>query len=218
VRVLVSCEFSGVVRRAFRARGHDAWSCDLLPAEDGDPHHIQGDVRLLLDELWDLVIHHPPCTYLSVSGYHWNYRTPGRMEKTVAAIEFAEVLWSCKAKKVCLENPVGVLSTQSRLGKPTQVVQPWQFGHNASKATCLWLRGLAPLLPTRVIEGRLVTLPNGKTARRWANQTDSGQNRLPPSEHRAMNRSRTYKGLAEAMAARWSDTLTWTQGELELAA
>jgi hypothetical protein len=218
MKVLVACEFSGAVRRAFRARGHDAWSCDLLPAEDGAPQHIQGDVRLILEQDWDMMIAHPPCTYLAVSGFHWNYRTPGRMEKTVEAIRFVETLWAARAKRVCVENPVGILSTMSRLGRPAQIVQPHQFGHDASKATCLWLRGLAPLRPTCLVEGRPVMMANGKIVRRWANQTDSGQNRLPPSEHRAMDRSRTYPGLAEAMAARWGENVeVWMQPELELA-
>jgi hypothetical protein len=216
VRVLAACEFSGAVRRAFRTRGHDAWSCDLLPAEDGDAHHIQGDVRFILDGLWDLIIACPTCTFLTVSGLHWNYRVPGRAEKTAEAISFAETIWTARAKKVCLENPVGVLSTRSKFGRPAQIIQPHQFGHDASKKTCLWLRGLPRLRPTQIVEGRLVLLKDGRTARRWANQTDSGQNRLPPSEHRAADRSRTYPGVADAMADQWGDDCIAAPAQMEL--
>lgn len=194
MRVLVACEYSATVRDAFRARGHDAWSCDLLPT-DGDPKwHIQGDVIELLRDSWDLMIAHPPCTYLAVSGLHWNTRRPERAALTVEAIAFVRTLLAAPIPRIALENPVGCLSTAIR--KPDQVIQPWQFGEDASKATCLWLKGLPLLRHTNV-------LPGGRTARR-ANQTANGQNKLPPSPDRWKLRSTTYKGIAEAMASQWN--------------
>lgn len=189
----MACEFSGTVRRAFEAFGHRVWSCDILPAEDGSTHHIQRDVRKILDEGWDLMIAHPPCTYLAVSGLHWNKRRPERAQKTAEAYEFFMALWNADIPRVCIENPIGCMSRLWR--KPDQIVQPWQFGHDASKATCLWLRGLPLLTHTNVLEG-------GRKARR-ANQTASGQNRLPPSPDRWKLRSITYPGIAAAMAAQW---------------
>lgn len=208
MRVLVACEFSGVVRRAFRATGHDAWSCDLLPAEDGSLNHYQCDVSYLLHELvlrtdgsfgpWDLMIAHPPCTYLTVSGLHWNKRRPERAEETEKALEFVRRLLDAPIPRIALENPVGAIST--RIRPPDQIIQPYDFGHDASKKTCLWLKNLPPLRPTRHVEPRMV---NGR--RRWANQTDSGQNRLGPSEDRWKLRSVTYQGIAEAMADQWGN-------------
>ena len=199
-RALIGCEFSGVVRRALRARGVDAWSCDLLPAADGSPHHIQGDVLEQLDGGWDFAVFHPPCTYLSSSGLHWNGRRPNRALLTKQAEEFALALWNSPIPKVALENPIGRLSTT--LGEPTQIIQPWQFGADASKATCLWLRDLPPLVPTEFVAPRLVVY-RGKWVMRWANQTDSGQNNLPPSDDRWALRSETYPGIADAMAQQW---------------
>lgn len=199
MRVLVACEFSGVVRDAFLKRGHDAWSCDLLPCEGDKARHHQRDVLHLLkdDPLgWDLMIAHPPCTYLSVSGLHWNKRIPGRELKTDEALEFVRVLLECPIPRIALENPVGIIST--RIRKPDQIIQPYKFGHDASKATCLWLKNLSLLQPTRYVEPRMVS---GK--KRWANQTDSGQNRLGPSEDRWIKRSITYGGIAQAMAEQW---------------
>jgi len=196
MRVLVGCEFSGTVRRAFRAAGHDAWSCDLLPAADGSRHHLQGDVLRWLDDEWDVAIFHPPCTYLSSSGLHWNSRRPDRAAKTEAALVFVSMLLEAPIKRIALENPVGCIST--RIRKPDQIIQPYQFGDDASKATCLWLKGLPLLRPTKHVEPRLV---NGKP--RWANQTDSGQNKLGPSENRWAKRSETYPGIAQAMAEQW---------------
>jgi len=200
VRVLIACERSGMVRRAFRSAGHAAWSCDLEPADDGSVFHFQGDVRNYLDDDWELLIAHPPCTYLSASGLHWNKRRPGRSEQTEAAVEFALALWNAPVKRVALENPIGLLST--RIRPPDQIIQPYQFGDDASKATCLWLSGLPLLRPTKRLEGRWV-LYKGKYVERWANQTDSGQNRLPPSEDRARLRSETYPGISAAMAEQW---------------
>jgi len=195
MRVLVACEYSGTVRDAFLRAGHDAMSCDLLPTDVPGPHY-QGDVRDILGNGWDLMIAHPPCTYLSVSGMHWTTRGLRDPKLTEDALDFVQLLLEAPISRICIENPVSVIS--SRLRKPDQVVNPWQFGHDASKKTCLWLIGLPPLEPTQIIEPRLI---DGK--KRWANQTASGQNRLGPSDDRWKLRSTTYKGLAEAMASQW---------------
>lgn len=205
MRVLIACEFSGVVRNAFVKAGHDAMSCDLLPTEqsrpDGWDGHYQGDIFELLANKqyqFDLMVAHPPCTYISNSGIHWNCRTKGRHLLTRHAIDFVERLWSSKIKRKVLENPRGCLGTHSCLMRETQVIQPYQFGEDASKETCLWLEDTPPLIPTKYIEPRMI---NGKP--RWGNQTDSGQNKLPPSDTRAQERSRTYQGIADAMAEQW---------------
>jgi len=195
MKVLVACEFSGTVRDAFTARGHDALSCDLLPTEKPGPHY-QGDVLDIIGSGWDLMIAHPPCTYLTSSGLHWNTRRPERAELTNEAVRFVLALASAPIPRICIENPIGCLSTRYR--KPDQIIQPWQFGHDASKSTCLWLNGLMPLRPTEMIEPRIV---NGK--KRWSNQTDSGQNKLGPSPDRWALRSLTYPGIADAMATQW---------------
>jgi len=192
MRVLIACEFSGAVRDAFRKRGHDAMSCDLLPTEAPGPHY-QGNVLDIMDDGWDLMIAHPPCTYLASSGLHWNKRVPGRAKKTEEALLFVHTLLNAPIPHIALENPIGCIS--SRVRKPDQIIQPWQFGHDASKATCLWLKNLPLLIPTDV-------LPGGREARR-ANQTASGQNKLPPSADRWKLRSVTYTGIAEAMAEQW---------------
>jgi len=196
VRVLVACEFSGVVRRAFRARGHEAYSCDLLPSDDNSPYHFAEDVFAVLanmDGLFDLMIAHPPCTYLASSGLHWNVRRPERAKQTEDALAFVLALAGASVSRIAIENPVGCLSTRWR--KPDQIIHPWQFGHDASKATCLWLKGLTPLAPTNV-------LPGGRTARR-ANQTASKQNNLSEKPGRWKLRSTTYEGIASAMADQW---------------
>ena len=198
LRVLVACEFSGTVRDAFIAAGHDAISCDLLPSEKPGPH-IQGDVLTELEGMWgwfDLMIAHPPCTYLCSSGLHWNTRRPERQAHTDAAVAFVKALAAFPITRIAIENPIGCLSTRWR--KPDQIIQPYQFGHDASKATCLWLKGLPPLLSTDMIAGRLV---NGR--QRWGNQTDSGQNKLGPSDDRWAKRAETYTGIASAMASQW---------------
>ena len=194
MRVLVACEYSGTVRRAFAALGHDAWSCDLLPADDGSPNHIQGDVLPIAGRGdWDLMIAHPPCTYLSVSGLHWNKRKPGRAEKTEGALDFVRQLLAAPIAKIALENPVSCIS--SRIRKPDQIIQPWHFGDDASKKTCLWLKSLPLLRETNRLQG------DAKTRR--ANQTASGQNKLGPSPDRWKLRSTTYPGIAAAMADQW---------------
>jgi hypothetical protein len=195
VRVLIACESSGTVRDAFRAFGHDAWSCDLLPSERPG-QHFRADLFDAVGMGWDLVIAHPPCTFLSSSGLHWNRRRPERAAQTLEALEFVRQIMAAPVEKLAIENPIGCISSQIR--RPDQIIQPWQYGHDASKATCLWLRGLPPLVPTERVLPRLV---NGRP--RWANQTDSGQNRLGPSPTRWRERSRTYQGIADAMAAQW---------------
>jgi hypothetical protein len=207
MRVLVACEYSGVVRRAFRARGHNAWSCDLLPADDGSPtelvdrtaHHYRVDVRDILDEDWDLMIAHPPCTHLSVSGArHFEAkRADGRQRE---AIDFFLTLANTPmVPRIAIENPVCIMSSVWR--EPDQIIQPWQFGHGETKATCLWLKGLPPLRPTNIVPGR--------EQRVW---------KMPPSPNRWKERSRTYEGVAEAMADQWSDYSDLvTQMEREIA-
>lgn len=195
MKVLVACEFSGVVRDAFIERGHDAWSCDLLPTERPGPH-IVGDVRGVLYEGWDLMIAHPPCQYLCSSGWHWNKTRPERAKKSKEALDFVLALLNAPIGKIAVENSIGVLSTLVR--KPDQIIQPYQFGHDASKATCLWLKNLPVLKHTEYVTPRII---NGK--KRWANQTDSGQNKLGPSEDRWKLRSTTYRGIAKAMAEQW---------------
>lgn len=195
MRVLIACEYSGVVRDAFIRKGHDAMSCDLLPTDVPGPHH-QGDVFDVINDGWDLMIAHPPCTYLCSSGLHWNKRVPGRDAKTEEAVNFVRKLLECGIPKIALENPIGCLS--KRIRKPDQIIHPHQFGDDASKATCLWLVGLPKLVPTMNVPPRIV---NGRP--RWANQTDSGQNRLGPSDDRWKERSKTYQGIADAMAEQW---------------
>lgn len=194
MRVLVACEYSGVVRDAFLRAGHYAMSCDLLPCEStasGD--HYQGDVRDILDHGWDLMIAHPPCTYLSVSGMHWTKRGLRDPQLTEAALAFVQSLMAAPVPRIAIENPVSVIS--SRIRKPDQIIQPWWFGHDASKKTCLWLKSLPLLQPTDMLPG--------DTKTRRANQTASGQNKLPPSKDRWKIRSATYAGIAAAMAAQW---------------
>jgi hypothetical protein len=198
MRVLIACEYSGVVRDAFLDRGHYAMSCDLLDCESlqsGD--HYRGDVRDILDNDWDLMIAHPPCTYLCSSGLHWNTRVPGRQALTVEALDFIRLLLGAPIPRIAIENPVGCISTQIR--KPDQIIQPYMFGDDASKQTCLWLKNLPALISTETVEPRII---DGK--KRWGNQTDSGQNKLPPSADRWKIRSTTYAGIAKAMADQWN--------------
>jgi len=203
MKVLVACEYSGRTREAFRALGHYAVSCDLLPADDESPFHYKGDVRDIINDGWDLMIAHPPCTYLTVAGLHWNKRVPWRAEETEKALDFVRFLMGSPIARKAIENPVSCIS--SRIRKPDQIIQPYQFGDNASKKTCLWLEGLEPLriIPSLRVPGRLVELPSGKVAERWDNQTDSGQNRIGPSEDRWKIRSETYPGIANAFAQNW---------------
>jgi len=184
MKILVACEFSGIVRDAFATRGHDAWSCDLLDTERPG-QHIKGDVLDILDDGWDMMIAHPPCTYLAVSGARWFKH---RQKEQAEALEFVRTLLNADIQRIALENPVSVIST--RIRKPDQIIQPWMFGHGETKATCLWLKNLPKLIPTNVVNGR-----------------DNRVHREPPSKNRWKNRSRTYTGIAEAMAERWSDNI-----------
>jgi len=206
MRVLVACEYSGVVREAFRRAGHEAWSCDLLPTDTPGGPHIQGDVLRVLREGWDLMVAHPPCTYLTNAAawafgdgpYHQRVKPEtlvgaARRQAREEAVRFVRALADAPIPRIAIENPVGILSRVWR--RPDQTIQPWQFGHNASKATCLWLKGLPPLEPTDV-------LPGGRSARR-GNQTASGQNNLSPGPERWKIRAQTYQGIADAMAAQW---------------
>lgn len=183
MRVLVACEYSGRVREAFRGRGHDAWSCDLLESEDGSKFHLRMDVREILKGGWDLMIAHPPCTHLAVSGarHFPAKRADGRQQE---AIDFFMMLADAPIDRIAIENPVCIMSTIWR--KPDQIIQPWMFGHGETKATCLWLKSLEKLAPTNVVEGR-----------------ENRIHRMPPGPNRWKERSRTYLGVAEAMAAQW---------------
>lgn len=190
MRVLVACEYSGTVRDEFGALGHDAWSCDLLPSERPSLFHYQGDMRDIVHQGWDLLIAHPPCTYLTNSGERWMSGNAERQRLREQAVEFVRWIMSLPIPQA-IENPIGHLSTAIR--KPDQIIQPWQFGHGETKSTCLWLKGLPKLRPTRVVEGREPRV-------HW----------MPPSQDRWKERSRTYRGIAQAMAAQW--------GALELVA
>ena len=201
--ILIACEESGTLRDRFRDAGHNAWSCDLLPGRGkyGHKYHFQMHVRAVLHLRWDLMIAHPPCTYLSSSGLHWNKKDPGRAAKTLDAAEFFMMLWNQNhIPRIAVENPVGFMSSYFR--KPDQYIQPYEFGDDASKKTGLWLKGLPKLVPTQRVDGRIV---NGKE--RWANQTDSGQNRLAPGPERAKERSVTYPGIADAIVDQWGRLL-----------
>lgn len=198
MKILVACEHSGTVRNAFLARGHDAWSVDLLPDETDSGRHYQADaLEVIRAESWDLLIAHPPCTYLCASGLHWNKRRPGRGAETEKALQFVLDLMNADVSRIAIENPIGRIGTAIR--PADQYVQPYEFGHDASKRTGLWLKGLPKLKPTQYVAPRIV---NGRP--RWANQTDSGQNRLGPSAERWKLRSNTYQGIACAMAEQWS--------------
>ena len=180
MKVLIACEFSGIVRNAFARHGHDAWSCDLLPTER-EGKHIQDDVLKHLDEDWDLMIAFPPCTYLASSGARWfKDRIPEQLE----SLEFVRQLMNAPIKRIAIENPIGVISTKIR--KPDQIIQPWQFGHGETKATCLWLKELPLLKATNIVAGRIARV-----------------HKEPPSKDRSKNRSRTYEGIAEAMSIQW---------------
>jgi len=186
VRVLVACEFSGTVRDAFRARGHEAWSCDLLPPEPESLYHFQADIRAVLDDpswcgTWELMIAHPPCTHLAVSGARWWH---SKQREQAEAIRFVREIANANIPRIAIENPIGKLSTAWR--KPDQIIQPWQYGHGETKATCLWLKGLPLLQPTNIVSGR-----------------ENRIHKMPPSPDRGKLRSIFYRGIAEAMAEQW---------------
>ena len=185
LNVIVACEFSGVVREAFRKRGHNAWSCDILPSDDNSPYHFQDDIFNVLGrgEVWDMMIAHPPCTHLSVSGArHFAAKRASGVQQ--AALEFARRLLEWPIEHICLENPVSIISTQIRM--PDQVINPWQFGHGEKKRTCLWLKNLPLLQPTDIVEGREPVV-------HW----------MAPGPLRSKKRSVTYQGIADAMAQQW---------------
>ena len=180
MRVLVACEYSGRVRQAFRDRGHDAWSCDLYePAEDGSPWHRAGDAaRIAYEGGWDMMVAHPPCTHLAVSGARW---FKDKAKEQDEALDFVRSLMAAPIERICIENPISIIS--SRIRKPDQIIQPWQFGHGETKATCLWLRSLPKLKPTAIVEGR-----------------EARVHEMSPGPDRWKERSRTYQGIADAMA------------------
>ena len=183
-RVLVACESSGVVRDAFIRAGHDAMSCDLLPTEQLGPHY-QGDVCDVLDDGWDLMVAHPPCTHLAVSGARW---FKDKLIEQEEALHFVRLLLAAPIPRIALENPISIIS--SRIRKPDQIIQPWQFGHGETKATCLWLKNLPKLQPTDVVEGR-----------------EARVHKMPPGPNRWRERSRTYLGIGAAMADQWGRVL-----------
>lgn len=182
MRVLVACEFSGIVREAFHRQGCDAWSCDLLPTEQQGNHYI-GDIRDILYENWDVIIAHPPCTYLCSSGARW---WKDRLVEQQNALAFVQLLLDAPCMRICVENPVGCISTYIR--KPDQIIHPWQFGHSERKSTCLWLKNLPLLKPTAIVHRGIQRVHT-----------------LPPSKDRWKLRSRTYHGIADAMAQQWSN-------------
>ncbi len=209
MKVLVACEYSGIVRDAFLKRGHDATSCDILPSESDLGKHYKGDVRDILDDGWDLMIAHPPCTYLSVSGARWFYHPedkhldyvdrrphplhPNRKQLQQEALDFVQLLLDAPINKIALENPVSVIST--RIRKPDQIIQPYQFGHETAKTTCLWLKNLPKLKETNNVYDHMMTLPDKERMRIWWLGGNKGK-----------ERSKFYTGIAEAMAEQWGDS------------
>lgn len=194
-KVLIACEFSGMVRDEFIKLGFDAYSCDLLDTEIPGPHY-KCDVREILNDDWDLIIAFPPCQYLCVSGMHWTKRGLRDPKLTESALQLVIDILNAPCNHIAVENPVGIIST--RIRKPDQMIQPYQFYENASKKTCLWLKNLPKLIPTKMFPPKII---NGKSI--WGNQTKSGQNKLGPSVNRAKERSRTYPKIAEQMALQW---------------
>ena len=184
MKVLIACEFSGTVREAFKARGHDAWSCDLLDTEIPG-QHIKDDIRNVSDYKWDLMIAHPPCTHLAVSGARW---FKDKKQEQQESLDFVRYLLGLNIPRIALENPISIIS--SKIRKPDQIIQPWQFGHGETKATCLWLKNLTKLVPTNIVEGR-----------------EAKVHRMPPGPNRWKERSRTYQGIADAMAEQWGRSI-----------
>lgn len=180
MKILIACEFSGIVREEFRSKGHDVYSCDLLPTEI-EGNHIQEDVLNILDNGWDMMIAHPPCTHLAVSGARW---FKDKIIEQIESLEFVKKLMNAPIEKICIENPISIIS--SKIRKPDQIIQPWMFGHGETKATCLWLKNLPLLQSTELVEGREPRIHN-----------------MAPSKDRGKDRSRTYLGIAKAMSAQW---------------
>lgn len=204
MKVLVACEFSQTVTKAFREKGHEAYSCDIVDCEFNPEWHIKGDASLIINQGWDLMIAHPPCTYLTVTGNKWmkpEYRDrfPDRPKQREDAIAFFKMLYEADIPKIAIENPIGIMSTVLR--KPDQIIQPYQFGHSASKSTCLWLKGLPNLKPTNIVEkGEFITYKSGKRMSKWYAEAASKS-----PEERAKIRNRTFQGIADAMADQWSN-------------
>lgn len=195
MRILVACEYSGTVRDAFRKRGHDAWSCDILPTDVEGPH-FQCDVIEILDQGWDLMIAHPPCTYLTNSGVCWLHKDPSRWDKLKEGAEFFKALLQAPIPRIAVENPIMHKYARELIGQDkTQVIQPWMFGHKEQKATCLWLKGLPPLQPTNNVKAEMMKLTSAERQR---------IHYLPPSPDRWKIRSTTFQGIADAMAEQWS--------------
>lgn len=188
MKILIACEYSGTVREAFSKLGHDAWSCDILETEIPG-NHLQCDVRDILGDGWDMMIAHPPCTHLAVSGARW---FKDKKVEQAEALEFVRLLLNAPIEKIALENPISIISSHIR--KPNQIIQPWQYGHGETKATCLWLQNLPKLQPTNIVEGR--------EQRIW---------KMPPGENRWKERSRTFEGIAQAMANQWGNVPTETK-------
>ena len=188
MKILIACEYSGTVREAFSKLGHDAWSCDILETEIPG-NHFQCDVREVLGDGWDMMIAHPPCTHLAVSGARW---FKDKKVEQAEALEFVRLLLNAPIEKIALENPISIISSHIR--KPDQIIQPWQYGHGETKATCLWLQNLPKLQPTNIVEGR--------EQRIW---------KMPPGENRWKERSRTFEGIAQAMANQWGNVPTETK-------
>lgn len=203
MKILVACEYSGVVRDAFRKMGHDAYSCDILPCEGSQDYHYQCDINDVLIGEWDMIIAHPPCTYLTVTGNRWfkeeyKDRFPNRKQDREEAVNFFMMFANHKCPKICIENPLGIMSTRWR--KPDQIIQPYQFGHKEAKKTCLWLKGLPTLRPTKIVEPEYTTFKSGKRMATWY----TNALKLPPRE-RMKVRSKTFQGIADAMAEQWGN-------------
>jgi hypothetical protein len=196
MKVLVACEYSGTVRDAFIARGHEAMSCDILPTDVPGPHY-QGDVRDVLGQGWDLMVAHPPCTYLASMGIWWNHKRPERWPLTHEAAAFVQLLWDAPIERIAIENPIGYLNRNWQ--KPSQIIQPWQFGHEANKPTCLWLKNLPLLTHTKIVgKGAFYTKANGARMSVWSHK-QSGTDKAK----RAKIASTTFAGIAQAMADQW---------------
>jgi hypothetical protein len=185
MKVLVACEFSGVVRQAFRDKGHDAWSCDMIPAKDKSPYHILGNAASIADSRWDMMIAHPPCTHLATSGARW-FRE--KQKEQLQALDFVRKLMDAPIPKICIENPVGIIGSAIR--PADQVIQPWQFGDSYQKATCLWLKGLGLLWPTKIVDTGEIVVHGGKKIPKWISNNER-------------NKSITFAGIARAMAEQW---------------
>ena len=193
MRVLIACEFSGIVTNAFRLKGHEAWSCDILPTDSNPDWHIQGDVLKQLDKNWDMMIAHPPCTYLCNSGVSWLHKDESRWVELEKASEFFKTLLEYDIPKICVENPIP--HKYGKLPKYSQIVQPYEFGHPERKATCLWLKNLPKLKPTNNVKDEMLKLPKTQQQRIF----------YVPIKDRAKNRSITFEGIAQAMVEQWGN-------------